>query len=153
MPYFVIKTVNTKNLNSIYITVFSFQNCWDMITSLLITTDIVARLFWQFWIIDNELVKNLNRKFFFNHLSAPNFVLAQKIPIMYGELNTTILWISHHGILHLDIFIPLLGEFGRKYQICLFAMKFGTWTSLSMLALMVMITFSVLDWKYLFWAI
>ena len=48
--------------------------------------------------------------------------------------------------------IYFLGKFGPKNQKCLFKMKFGVQTNSNMMNLMVMFNFSLLDWKYIFWA-
>ena len=46
----------------------------------------------------------------------------------------------------------VLGKFGPKNQNCQFNMKFGIYTYLNMLNLMVMFNCPVLDWKYPFLA-
>ena len=46
----------------------------------------------------------------------------------------------------------LFGKFGPKNQNCHFKFKFGTQTNLSMQNSMMMLTFSVLEQKYRFWA-
>ena len=45
-----------------------------------------------------------------------------------------------------------LGKFGPKYQNRKFKLKLGTWTKSNIQNSMVMLTFSVFDWKYPFWA-
>ena len=47
--------------------------------------------------------------------------------------------------------VPFLGKFGQKTQNCQFKLKFGTQTNSNMQNSMVMFTFSLFDWKYLFW--
>ena len=48
--------------------------------------------------------------------------------------------------------ILILGKFGPKNLNCLFKMKTGTGSNLSMLNMIVIFTFSDLDRKHLFWA-
>ena len=43
-----------------------------------------------------------------------------------------------------------VGRSGQKDQNCQFKLKFGTKTNLNMRNSMMMFTFSVFDWKYLF---
>ena len=50
------------------------------------------------------------------------------------------------------IFCIFFWRIWPKKQNCLFKIKLGIYTNLNMLNLMVMFTFSVLDWKYPFWA-
>ena len=47
--------------------------------------------------------------------------------------------------------IPFLGKFGPKTQNYQFKLKFCTQTNPNMQISMVMFTFSLFDWKYLFW--
>ena len=46
---------------------------------------------------------------------------------------------------------PFLGKFGPKTQNCQFKLKFGTQTNSNMQNSMVVLTFSVFDWRYAFW--
>ena len=49
--------------------------------------------------------------------------------------------------------LPFLGKFGPKNQNCQFKLKIGTKTNLNIKNSMVMFTFSVSDWKYVFFYI
>ena len=80
----------------------------------------------------------------FSHSENSDYVWPAK--------HTNILWISHHRILHLEIFLPFLAIFGQKNQSFLLIMKFVTYSNLGILNSMVTFTFSVLDQKYPFWA-
>ena len=46
--------------------------------------------------------------------------------------------------------VPFLGKFGPKTQNCQFKLKFGTQNNSKMQNSMVMFTFPLIDWKYLF---
>ena len=48
--------------------------------------------------------------------------------------------------------IPLLGKFGPKNQNCHFKLKIGTNTNSNMQSSVVMLTFSIFNMKYPFWA-
>ena len=47
--------------------------------------------------------------------------------------------------------MPFLGKLGSKNQNCQFKFKFGLYTNLNTWNSMVVLTFSVLDWKHPFW--
>ena len=46
--------------------------------------------------------------------------------------------------------MPFLDKFASKIQICQFKLKFGTKANSNMQNLMVVFSFSILDWKYPF---
>ena len=48
--------------------------------------------------------------------------------------------------------IPFLWKFGPKNQNCYLRLKFNISAALNMESSIVMLTFTVLDWKYPFWA-
>ena len=144
---FVINTVITKNVYSIHIHCLLFPKL-EKRGPQLIANVIVTRLFWQFWIANNLLGKNLTRKFFLNYLNPPNLFLYRKIPIMYGEWNTPIFHELIVTEFDIQAFFNLFwANLVKKIKI-MFMMKFGTQSNLSMLNSMVTFSFSVLDGKF-----
>ena len=77
------------------------------------------------------------------HFLIKNFLLKKSV---YAQFNGGV------HFLYLKVEIPFFGKFGPKKQNCQFKLKFGTETNSIMQNAMVMINFSIFDWKCSFWA-
>ena len=138
-----VKTIIRKKLYNIQIfTVYFFKNCQEAIANPC-----------------HSHVAILTISIFYEPTRQK---LNQEIPYLFFSWSrnsndlwwvkpTNIFWINQHRVSHLAIFLPFLNKFGSKRQ-HLIKVKFDFLTNSNMLNSMMMLTFSILDRRFPFWA-